>query len=338
MIKYKQVDELNDISQHVITDITVSDTTIIMTRTDNQQYSFNLKYGNHYIIQESQEGEQGIRGESAYDIAVRHGFNGNPRQWLNSLKGERGDSGQDGIQQQNGINGIDGVMPVLTLGSLSYSDNLEPEYNIVQENDSYKLNLSIPLKAAGARGKDAPLPELQLGSVVLSNIYNEQAEASLIKEDNTYILNLVIPKGEHGDGATPAFGIRAIPPEIQLEVEYIDNGLRPNVHRSRIDENTLLFKLEIPRGPSNSDIIVGEQGTKGTYGGLSAFKVQRYPYVDYPGKGFSAITLAIDNSDAYGWSWHLNSGEIFQLIHTENHVFWRKGNNHSIVGVDWIRR
>lgn len=44
-----------------------------------------------------------IRGESAYEVAVRNGFEGTEQEWLESLKGK------DGI---NGENGKDGYTPV----------------------------------------------------------------------------------------------------------------------------------------------------------------------------------------------------------------------------------
>lgn len=36
-------------------------------------------------------GIYGVRGESAYQIAVRHGYVGTEEEWLASLKGEKGD-------------------------------------------------------------------------------------------------------------------------------------------------------------------------------------------------------------------------------------------------------
>ena len=38
----------------------------------------------------------GVRGESAYDVAVRNGFTGTEEEWLASLKGEPGEPGPRG--------------------------------------------------------------------------------------------------------------------------------------------------------------------------------------------------------------------------------------------------
>lgn len=48
-------------------------------------------------------------GNSAYDIALKHGFIGTEDEWLASLKGEKG---EQGIQGEKGENGADGKTPV----------------------------------------------------------------------------------------------------------------------------------------------------------------------------------------------------------------------------------
>lgn len=39
---------------------------------------------------------EAIQGKSAYEIAVMNGFDGTEAEWLASLKGEKGDRGEDG--------------------------------------------------------------------------------------------------------------------------------------------------------------------------------------------------------------------------------------------------
>ncbi len=50
-----------------------------------------------------------VSGESAYEIAVRHGYTGSEAEWIASLQGENGDDGKDGSDGDNGKNGADGV-------------------------------------------------------------------------------------------------------------------------------------------------------------------------------------------------------------------------------------
>lgn len=47
-------------------------------------------------------------GNSAYDIALKHGFIGSEDEWLASLKGEKGEQGEQGIQGTQGIQGEKG--------------------------------------------------------------------------------------------------------------------------------------------------------------------------------------------------------------------------------------
>ena len=47
-------------------------------------------------------------GLSAYEIAVKNGFEGTEIEWLESLKGDKGDAGKDGEDGTNGDDGKDG--------------------------------------------------------------------------------------------------------------------------------------------------------------------------------------------------------------------------------------
>ena len=51
----------------------------------------------------------GEAGESAYEIAVRNGFEGDEAAWLESLKGEKGADGAKGENGKNGEMGNDGA-------------------------------------------------------------------------------------------------------------------------------------------------------------------------------------------------------------------------------------
>jgi hypothetical protein len=51
------------------------------------------------------QGPQGIEGKSAFQIAVENGFIGTEQEWLDSLEGEAGMAGVDGV---NGVDGVDG--------------------------------------------------------------------------------------------------------------------------------------------------------------------------------------------------------------------------------------
>lgn len=52
-------------------------------------------------------GASGGSGKSAYDIAVDNGFDGDEKEWLESLKGKDGDNGDNGDDGDDGDDGKD---------------------------------------------------------------------------------------------------------------------------------------------------------------------------------------------------------------------------------------
>lgn len=53
-------------------------------------------------------GVEGPPGQSAYEIAVKHGFEGDEEAWLESLKGEQGPPGRNGADGAEGPQGPPG--------------------------------------------------------------------------------------------------------------------------------------------------------------------------------------------------------------------------------------
>lgn len=58
---------------------------------------------------ETVEGAGAIKGKSAYQIAVEHGFIGTEAEWLESLEGEPGPQGPQGEKGEKGDKGEPGV-------------------------------------------------------------------------------------------------------------------------------------------------------------------------------------------------------------------------------------
>ena len=56
-------------------------------------------------LQTGIDGKDGENGLSAYEIAKNNGFTGTPIQWLESLKGDKGDTGKQGIKGDKGDKG-----------------------------------------------------------------------------------------------------------------------------------------------------------------------------------------------------------------------------------------
>lgn len=98
----------------------------------------------------SGSGGVGIKGDSAYDIAIKNGFEGTELEWLNSLKGadgadgakgdkgDKGDSGAKGDKGDNGIDGKDGV----GIENITYDS--ETSSFIFHLTDGKTINVEIP--------------------------------------------------------------------------------------------------------------------------------------------------------------------------------------------------
>lgn len=72
--------------------------------------------------EKGESGTQGMNGDSAYDIAVKNGFEGTEMEWLESLKGKDGN-----------------ILSGLTLLYEGYINEHEVEYNLVGSITEYKL-------------------------------------------------------------------------------------------------------------------------------------------------------------------------------------------------------
>lgn len=78
------------------------------------------------------KGTDGKDGLSAYELAVKNGFEGTLEEWLESLKGEKGNPGNDGYNGENGKDGKDGQDGLSTPANLD--SELMARYVVVTEH------------------------------------------------------------------------------------------------------------------------------------------------------------------------------------------------------------
>ncbi len=71
----------------------------------NGQSAYELAVVHGFVGTEEEWLDSIVRGASAYDVAVEQGFVGTEADWIASLKGATGDDGVDGQDGQDGING-----------------------------------------------------------------------------------------------------------------------------------------------------------------------------------------------------------------------------------------
>lgn len=127
--------------------------TYTITFTDNTTTEINIKNGD--------QGLQGETGSSAYEIAVKYGFNGTEEEWLASLKGEPGIKGEKGIQGEQGIKGEKG-----------------------DKGDAGEQGLQGIQGPAGINGQDGYTP------IKGTDYYTEEEKQELITTLETYCNNL----------------------------------------------------------------------------------------------------------------------------------------------------
>jgi hypothetical protein len=81
------------------------DTGNVENEEDSRLY---LKGNTEWKFISDLSGAQGIQGLSAYQVAVQHGFEGTEDEWLISLKGDKGDTGEKGATGERGPQGLQG--------------------------------------------------------------------------------------------------------------------------------------------------------------------------------------------------------------------------------------
>ena len=132
------------------------------------------------------QGNPGKDGKSAYQEWLDFGNHGSEQEFLNSLKGPKGDPG------------ISPNFKIGTITTTSYDRSANASLT-KQDDNTYILNLSIPQGIPGTGGSSSGgttgKVSLKVGTVVTGN----NADADIVQVgDNSYKLNLTLPKGEQG--------------------------------------------------------------------------------------------------------------------------------------------
>ncbi|SFB10826.1 collagen-like protein [Selenomonas ruminantium] len=111
-------------------------------------------------------GKDGVNGLSAYEIAVKNGYNSSEVNWLASLKGKDGINGKDGKDGVNGANGIDGKPCTFSVGKVAFSDKNEFKVTNSGTESEVVLDIVMPSYSSikqGATGKSAYEAAKELG-------------------------------------------------------------------------------------------------------------------------------------------------------------------------------
>ena len=145
------------------------DTGDVNNPEDSQLY---LKGDTEWKFISDLSGAQGIQGLSAYQVAVQEGFVGTEEEWLQSLKGDKGDKGEKGDQGEQGPQGDPGPQG-------------EPGEPGIQGEK-------------GEQGEPGKSATITIGETVTLEP-GEQANVENVGNENAAILKFSLPKGEKGD-------------------------------------------------------------------------------------------------------------------------------------------
>ena len=120
-----------------ITNVTLKDSNLTFDLSDGSTYSVVLP------LLKGDRGEKGENGLSAYQIAQQAGFTGTETEWLQSLKGQKGD---------NGLPGKDA--PKIT--DVTLNDDQTQIIFTLSDGTKLESSFKAPTAIPGKDGKDAP--------------------------------------------------------------------------------------------------------------------------------------------------------------------------------------
>lgn len=117
-----------------------------------------------------------VSGESAYEIAVRHGYTGSEAEWIASLQGASGEDGKNGVDGDDGKNGADGV-------GVEKVEIDDEGYLIVTLTNGKTFNAGYVGTASADTSGDAPVLNVERLSLPMGNSYILTADL----EDVTFV-------------------------------------------------------------------------------------------------------------------------------------------------------
>lgn len=193
-----------------IGDVSLNGNTLTFTLSDKSTYS---------VLLPLLKGDAGTNGKSAYEIAVQYGFKGTETEWLQSLKGSKGDPGEKGQDA-----------PKITDVSLN-NDQTQIIFHFSDGTDlqtKFQAPQSIP-GPAGKNGKDAP-------EITSAKFNADQTKIIFtLSDSNTIEANFTPP--HDGTIGKDGVGIK--------DVSYTGGYLNFTLS----DDSVKSIKLELPSGP-----------------------------------------------------------------------------------------
>lgn len=155
---------------------------------------------------------EGIKGDSAYQIAVQNGFEGSEKDWLASLKGKDGNQG---------IQGEKGKSNILTIGTVEKGE--EASASITGETPNQILNLVLPKGNKGEKGDTGEKGSTPIkGTDYFTEQEIKEIKNSILSQVNQFNIQVVqqLPTGKI-DTHTIYFVPKASQKQNDIYEEYI---------------------------------------------------------------------------------------------------------------------
>lgn len=112
-----------------------------------------------------EDGKDGLNGESAYQLAVAHGFSGSESEWVASLKGEQGIQGETGLTGEIGPQGPQG--PVGPQGKTGPKGD---SYIITESDyDAIAAKVTVPVNTSELNNDSNFISEIKLNGESITN-------------------------------------------------------------------------------------------------------------------------------------------------------------------------
>ena len=254
-------------------------------------------------------GVNGVNGDSAYDIAVKNGFDGSESEWLETLKGEQGEQGIQGIQGEKGETGAKGDKgdkgetgaQGVGVSKVEITNN----ELVITLSDKTVLNLGN-IKGdkgeKGDKGDDGEKGEQGIQGIGISSVVIDTDGHLKITFTTGQITDLGNVKGTDGkDG-------------VGIDEIYILDG---NLYVKKTTD-TVAVNLGSVKGVKGDKGDTGEQGSKGEDGvdGKSAYELYKQAHPEYTGTLDEWIT-SLKGSDGRGILRTEFSGTQFIVYYTD---------------------
>lgn len=278
-------------------------------------------------------------GQSAYDIAIANGFVGTEAQWIASLKGEKGDTGNtgpkgdtgdrgsqgdpgsDGADGTNGSDGADGVgIPLGGTTGQVLAKNSGNDYDTRWITPDYDSNYNIP--EGGSQGQFLGKVSAASGDIAWLNVPTSEGTQELPNGGNT---GQVLAKTSTANGAVawvdPVAGEGNVPSggtsgQILTKNSQFDGDFAWAAPVKEIPTGGAVGQILVKNSTTDGDLVWADN-SGGTGGGL-------------PTGGTTGQVLTKNSSNVGDASWATPAVGLTDAPNNAN-LYGRKGGAWSVV-------